>query len=118
MSLIEAVARQLYLNWCDDFGHQNPDVPDWDVFNAGLDLNPVGLNRNNFIEDAMFIAPYDTAEAVARRMCINNGIQECCMPHDGRAACSEATCEGWEEWLPYAERVLEVVRQHASTPSV
>lgn len=108
-ALKEAVARKLYEQWCDDFGHRNPDVPDWSRFESGADLNPcAGFNANNFREDAEALAPFDSSEIVARRMCFNNGIPEC---HGSKGPpCSVETCEGWREWLHYAEEITALVR--------
>lgn len=97
----EPVARKLYEQWCDDFG--NPSPPDWERYDNGASLNGGDLVADHFRESAEAIAPFDNAEAVARRMCLDNGIPEC-------AACSEATCEGWKEWLSYAEQVIALVR--------
>lgn len=102
----EPVARKLYEQWCDDFG--NPTPADWDLYEAGASLNGGDLRADNFRESAEAIAPFDNAEAVARRMCLDNGIPEC---HGHKwPACTETTCVGWKEWLPYAEQVVELVR--------
>lgn len=41
-------ARVLYASWCVEAGED----PNWEKFDAGIDLNPVGLNRVDFLSDA------------------------------------------------------------------
>lgn len=101
----EAVARQLYTQWCGD-----QSEPDWDRYEKGQDLNPIGLAASNFRETAEAIAPYDTAEAVARRRCLANGIPEC-FGIKGMPCCTEATCSSWKEWLPHAEQIVALAKK-------
>lgn len=83
-------------------------MPDWSRFDAGEALNPVGLVSDDFRETAEAIAPFDNAEAVARRMCFDNGIPEC---HGVKGpGCSVETCSGWKEWLSYAQEIVALVR--------
>ncbi len=104
--LQEIVARKLYEQWCDNFG--DPFEPEWEKFASGADLNPVGLKAGHFMESAGEIAPFDSAEQVARRMCLNNGIPEC---HGAKGPpCAVETCIGWREWLPYAEQIMDLSR--------
>jgi hypothetical protein len=48
------MARALYANWCETCnGADEPgDEPLWPEFEAGNELNPVGLSRKDFEEDA------------------------------------------------------------------
>lgn len=95
----EAVARKLYERWCWGWGVK-PHGPDWPAYEAGADLNPVGLCADDFRRKADRIAPLDSPENVARRMCMNNCIPECV-----RLGCTEVTCIGWEDWLEDAQAV-------------
>lgn len=54
MNARELMARALYAHWCETaYGPEGDgDAPDWPAFEAGADLNPVGLSRGHFEEDA------------------------------------------------------------------
>ena len=50
----DRLARHLYEMWCISAdGLKGPgDEPDWKAYDADGDLNPVGLKRQSFLEDA------------------------------------------------------------------
>lgn len=108
-ALKEAVARKLYAIWCANGGH-NPEEPEWEKFEAGAALNPIGLNADDFRESAEAIAPFDSEAAVARRMCMNNHIPECLIYHK----CTEATCIGADDWAADAKEILALVRERVT----
>lgn len=104
--VMEAVARALYARWCTDCDTDDTP-PDWESFDAGADLNPVGLNADSFREDAEWIMPYDGVEPVARRLCHMH-----CLGNPG--ACrdtSECKATYWSEWVKDAEAVMAAVRE-------
>lgn len=104
----EAVARKLYEIWSFNGGH-NPDPPDWAAYESGGDLNGAGLSADSFREDVDAIAPFDTVESIARRMCMNNHQLECLSPKVGDP-CTSATCIGHEDWADNARQIIALVR--------
>lgn len=100
--LTEAVARKLYELWCYDGGHF-PTPPDWSAFDSGAVLNGEhgSLRAEHFRGEAERIAPFDNVEALAHRMCLDNGIAEC-------VRCTHETCIGWTDWIDDAKAVLSV----------
>lgn len=49
------------------------------------------------------LAPFDSIEGVARRMCVANGIPECAM-----SGCAAETCEHWKDWYADADAVCQI----------
>lgn len=47
----QLLARALYAHWCETSGTAG-DFPDWVKFESGEWLNPIGLTRASFEEDA------------------------------------------------------------------
>lgn len=58
-------------------------------------------------ETAEACAPFDNAEAVARRRCLSNAQFEC----NRDVVCTEATCDGWRDWLEDAAALVAVAKQ-------
>lgn len=107
----EAVARKLYEQWWRGCNRGKPTDgrgPNWAAYESGGDLNVVGLNADSFRQEAEQILPLDTAEAVARRLCLATAPQEC-MGLRG-PACTEATCTGWKDWLADARELMDECR--------
>lgn len=73
----EDVGRCLYQLWCGD------DVPDWAAYDAGGNLNPVGLNKDDFELSADSIV-----DGLAKCLCMDNQQPEC-------LDCTFETCTGF-----------------------
>ena len=95
---IEAAARALYEHWCA------PDAPNWEAWETGADLNPVGLKPRDFREDAESIIRLDPLRA-GRELCWRNA--PC-----ARIECStidECICD--EYFIEAARKAIKAVRK-------
>lgn len=72
----DLLARALYAHWCETSGVVG-DAPDWVKFAAGDSLNPVGLSRFDFEEDASnLFAAIDQCGFVTDLLCALPNTQE------------------------------------------
>jgi hypothetical protein len=75
-----------------------------------LDTPNADLIRDAF-ERLKDLGPFDSVDAVARRMCVRNGIPECIA-----SGCTEATCEHAADWYADAQAVIEIAKTSGPPP--